>query len=101
MTGADCVLGVDLGTSSVKAVLVDRDGRILGQGRAEYGFVSLHSLWAEQSSDVWLHAFTEAVRETLLRSGVAAQNVRGMAVSAIGGGTALMAASPSSAASTS
>lgn len=89
MTGADCVLGVDLGTSSVKAVLVDRDGRILGQGRAEYGFVSLHSLWAEQSSEVWLHAFTEAVRETLLRSGVTAQNVKGMAVSAIGGGTGI------------
>lgn len=89
MTGADCVLGVDLGTSSVKAVLVDRDGRILGQGRAEYGFVSLHSLWAEQSSEVWLQAFTEAVRETLLRSGVTGQCVKGMAVSAIGGGTGI------------
>ena len=42
MTGADCVLGVDLGTSSVKAVLVDRDGRILGQGASR--------IWLRQSA---------------------------------------------------
>lgn len=89
MTAVDCVLGVDLGTSSVKAVLVDRDGHILGQGRAEYGFVSLHSLWAEQTSEVWLKAFVEVVKETLLRSGVSGQSVKGLAVSAIGGGTGI------------
>ncbi len=89
MTGVDCVLGVDLGTSAVKVVVVDRDGAILGQGRAEYGFVSLRTLWAEQSSDVWLHALAHAVQDSLLRSAVNPQRVAGMAISAIGGGTGI------------
>lgn len=89
MAAGECVLGVDLGTSAVKAIAVDRDGNSLGQGRAEYGFVSLHPLWAEQSSEVWLQAFVEAVKETLLHSGVGAQQVAGLAVSATGGGTGI------------
>jgi xylulokinase len=78
-----------MGTSAVKAVIVDRDGSLVGQGRAEYGFVSKHNLWAEQSSEVWLQAFAKVVQETLARSGVSPQRVTAMAVSAIGGSTGI------------
>jgi xylulokinase len=89
MTGVDCVLGADLGTSAVKAIVVDRDGAILGRGRAEYGFVSPQALWAEQSSEVWLRALVQAVRDALLHSGVGGHRIVGMAVSATGGGTGI------------
>lgn len=89
MTIMDCVLGVDLGTSSVKAVVVDQDSCLVGQGRVEYGFVSLHNLWAEQSSEVWLQAFAQVVQDTLIRSRIAPQRIAAMAVSATGGGTGI------------
>ncbi|MDR3483454.1 MAG: FGGY-family carbohydrate kinase [Bradyrhizobium sp.] len=89
MTHTDCLLGVDVGTSSVKAVVINREGEILGQGRAEYGYLSRHPLWAEQSSEAWMKGFVEAVKDALQRAAVPPGKVAGMAVSSIGGGTGI------------
>lgn len=87
MDARDHLLGVDVGTSSLKAVIVDRDGTIRGQGRSEYGYVSRHALWAEQTSEAWMTALAAAVRAALTRADVAPGRVAAMAISSIGGGT--------------
>jgi xylulokinase len=59
------VMGIDLGTSSLKAVLMDEAGTVYGQSSREYRFDSPHAGWAEQDPADWWAACTAAVREAL------------------------------------
>jgi len=57
------VLGLDLGTTEVKAGLVTLDGRLLALGRSGYGLdVSGGHGWAEQDPGSWWSAVVSAVR---------------------------------------
>jgi xylulokinase len=57
------LLGIDLGTSSVKAVLIDRGGRHVRSAAREYPIVARRPGWAEQDPRDWWRAAVEAVRE--------------------------------------
>jgi xylulokinase len=59
------LLGLDLGTGSAKAVLLSANGRIIGQGTAEYAVRSPRPGWAESNPGDWWHAAVVAVREAL------------------------------------
>jgi xylulokinase len=59
------LLGVDLGTSSVKVLLVTETGQILGRGSAEYPIRHPRPGWAEQHPDDWWQATVAAVRQAL------------------------------------
>jgi len=59
------LLGIDLGTSSVKALLVGETGQVLGQGGAEYEIRRPHPGWAEQDPTDWWDATASAVRQAL------------------------------------
>ena len=79
MDTCDHLLGVDVGTSSIKAVIVDRDGAIRGQGRSEYGYVSRHALWAEQTSEAWMNGLVAAVHDAVAgRKGAFARMIAGV-----------------------
>lgn len=57
------VLGIDLGTSEVKAGLVTLDGRLLGLARAGYPMeIGGGPGWAEQDPGAWWSAVVSAVR---------------------------------------
>ncbi|MGI8457152.1 MAG: xylulokinase [Propionibacteriaceae bacterium] len=56
-------LGIDLGTSSIKAVLTDGTGRPLRQAVAAYPVESPHPAWAETDPELWWSAITDAVGE--------------------------------------
>ncbi|MCS7260980.1 MAG: FGGY family carbohydrate kinase, partial [Anaerolineae bacterium] len=59
------LLGIDLGTSSVKAVLVDREGQMLGIGSAEYPVLMPRPDYAEQDPEMWWQATGMAVRQAV------------------------------------
>jgi xylulokinase len=59
------VLGIDLGTSQVKALVMTPDGEILGRGRAGYPVVSPGEGLAETDPAEWWRATEAAVREAL------------------------------------
>jgi xylulokinase len=57
------VLGLDLGTTEVKAGLIDLDGRLIGLARSGYALdVSGGHGWAEQDPGAWWSAVVSAVR---------------------------------------
>ncbi|MCI8591797.1 MAG: xylulokinase [Lachnospiraceae bacterium] len=56
-------MGVDLGTSSVKAVLMGEDGRITGLSQREYGMDKPRATYAEQDMEVLWRAVREALCE--------------------------------------
>lgn len=59
----DCFLGIDLGTSSVKALVVDAAGQTRGMGGASYPVHHPEPGFAEQDPDDWWHGAVAAVRQ--------------------------------------
>jgi len=54
-------LGIDIGTSGVKAVVLDTAGTVVGQGIAPLAVQRPQPLWSEQDPDAWWQATTAAV----------------------------------------
>ncbi len=75
------LLGVDAGTSSVKAVLLDLRGNLCAVCQAEYPLHHLRSGWVEQEPEDWWTATCKAVRGALAKVEHGPERVLGMAVS--------------------
>jgi xylulokinase len=58
-----CVLGIDLGTSSLKCVVMDAAGDIRASAERSYPTHSPHPGWAEQTPDDWIDALQSAISE--------------------------------------
>jgi xylulokinase len=63
------LLGIDLGTSSVKVVVYSTGGKIIGLGSAEYPILTPQPGWAEQDPQQWWSATVYAVRRALNAAG--------------------------------
>lgn len=72
-------LGIDIGTSGVKAIIVDEVGVLLAQAGAALTVQRPHDLWSEQDPDDWWEATQAAVRalDPVLRAGVQAIGLAG------------------------
>lgn len=62
MTG-DALIGADLGTGSMKAILVDPLGCLCGEASCEYPMHHPHTGWNENDPQDWVDAFVGCVRE--------------------------------------
>lgn len=76
-------IGIDIGTTGVKAALIEIDGRILADATIEHDLHSPHSGWAEEDPRDWIAGTRAALRQLtqspeLDRNGVAAIGVSGM-----------------------
>ena len=56
---------MDLGTGSVKALLLNEDGTPLGQSSASYPVDAPYAGWAETSPEDWWDASVKAVRDAV------------------------------------
>ena len=56
------VLGIDLGTSGCKTVLVARNGKILASATAAYPLSTPRPLWSEQDPSDWWKGLVQSVR---------------------------------------
>jgi xylulokinase len=54
-------LGIDVGTSAIKAVLVDGDQAVLAEAAVPLDVQRPHPLWSEQDPEAWWHAVEAAV----------------------------------------
>jgi xylulokinase len=80
MTDRPFLLGVDIGSSTCKVMLTDREGRSLGQGQAAYVPHLPRPYWAEMDPELWYSSFAVAVRHCLSAAGVAARDVLALSV---------------------
>jgi gluconokinase len=62
VSGGDVVVGVDLGTTSTKAVAYDTSGRELARASAGYPLEEPHPGWAEQDPELILDAVLSSIR---------------------------------------
>lgn len=63
----ECFVGIDLGTSSVRAVAVDREGRTIADGQCEYDIMKPELNWAEQDMEQLWQSTVQAIREMLAK----------------------------------
>lgn len=74
-------LGLDLGTSGLRALLADGEGRALGTADAAYGVAHPHPGWSEQDPQDWITACTAAVAELRAAQPAAFAALKGIGLS--------------------
>ena len=57
------ILGIDIGTTSVKALLISESGALAAEGKADHDLISAHPGWAEENAEVWRSNAVAAVRQ--------------------------------------
>ena len=75
------LLGVDLGTSSVKTVLMDHHGKLAAICQQEYTFDIPREGWAEQDPVVWWQAAVATIRGALAQAAVSPDDIDGVGFS--------------------
>lgn len=83
------LLGTDIGTSGTKTILMDTKGNLIAQDLQEYDVLTPKPLWAEQWPDVWLDATKTSIKNTVQKSGIPAEKIRGIAISGLYGGSGI------------
>ena len=61
----DLYIGIDLGTSAVKLLLVDGTGNIINTVTREYPLILPRPGWSEQDPSEWWHAVVTGIRELI------------------------------------
>ena len=75
-------LGIDVGTSGSRAVLIDETGNVVASATVEHApFVSPEIGWAEQSPADWWRASATAVRAVLATENLRAEEIGGIGFS--------------------
>ncbi len=74
-------LGLDLGTSGLKALLIDEDQKIIASAHAELHVSRPHQSWSEQQPQDWIKAAEAAITQLKAEHGAALKNVHGIGLS--------------------
>ncbi|UNK71092.1 FGGY family carbohydrate kinase [Microbacterium sp. H1-D42] len=77
-----CTLGVDIGTSSSKGVLVAEDGSILASATRAHAVDRPHTGWVEMDAHIWWDEFVAITRE--LSAAVSDAEITAVGVSGMG-----------------
>lgn len=75
------LMGIDLGTSSVKALITDETGEVKGIGQVGYEILTPRVGYAQQDPAVWWNSTKKAVAEALQKSGIIAEELKGIGFS--------------------
>ncbi|WNR47109.1 xylulokinase [Paenibacillus roseipurpureus] len=74
-------MGLDLGTSAIKCILVDEKGTVIGSHSVEYPLSQPQPGWAEQQPEDWWNATVAGIRGLLTSTGVTGAEVGGIGFS--------------------
>jgi xylulokinase len=74
-------LGVDIGTSGTKSLLIDAQGRILAEASAGYEVLMPRPMWTEQDPDAWWDATVKTIRAVVRKAKVPAADIKAIGLS--------------------
>lgn len=75
------VIGIDLGTSSVKTLLVNQHGEIQGEASDSYPLIQERPGYSEQDPEAWVRSTLVCLKQLLKDSGVRAEDIEGISYS--------------------
>jgi len=78
------LLGVDVGTTSVKCVLFDQRGKVVASGRSEYELLMPQPGFVEAEAETYWNAFKESLTKTLNESKASSREILGIGISSQG-----------------
>ena len=76
--GMNYFVGIDVGTTGTKTVLVSEKGRIVASATGEYPMQTPHPQWAEQDPEDWWRATVSSLCEVMATSDVDAAAISGI-----------------------
>lgn len=82
MAEAPHLLGIDIGAGSLKATVIDLDGRVKGTGSGPVATATPHLGWTEQDPEDWYRAACTAVPSALAEAGLSGDDVAALSFSA-------------------
>jgi len=74
------LVGLDVGTSGVKAIAISASGEVLARAEREYPLSTPQPGWAEQDPASWEQALGESVRELRTMTGTGRDDVTMLAL---------------------
>jgi xylulokinase len=72
------LVGIDVGTTGAKALLIDEEGRVLASEMSEYPMYTPRPQWAEQDPEDWWQATIGALRRVIGESRADAASIAGI-----------------------
>ncbi|GAB6116682.1 xylulokinase [Thermoanaerobacter brockii subsp. lactiethylicus] len=74
-------IGIDLGTSAVKIILIEEKGNVIGSTSKEYPVYYPQPGWSEQNPEDWWNATKDGIRELIIKTGVKNGDIKGIGLS--------------------
>lgn len=78
------IIGIDIGTSSTKGMLVSTAGTVIKQAKQSYDLETPYASWAQADARDWLVAVTKVISE--LTSGIDCQTIIALGIDGLYGG---------------
>ena len=75
------LMGIDVGTSGVKVILISEEGNVVTERSSSYGIISPHPSWFEQNPEDWWTAASACIKETLSEEGIKPSDIAGIGLS--------------------
>jgi len=76
------VIGCDVGSQAVKAILLTAEGQRVAECGADYAIQYPRPTWAEQDANDWIAALTKAIHGLLKESGASPDQIRAIGLDA-------------------
>src|SRR5512143_1640985 len=75
------LMGIDIGTTATKIILIDLDGHVVASAEESSTLLSQYAGWAEEDANEWWQNVCRGVPRCLEQAGIAAAQVAAVAVS--------------------
>ena len=75
------MMGIDIGTSCAKCVVLSPDGRVLARASRDYPLLTPRPGWAEQDPAWWVEAAFDSIRRIFETSGIRSEEIDGIGFS--------------------
>ncbi len=75
------IIGLDVGTSGCKAVIIDEKGVMVDSAVKEYPLYTPHPGWSEQNPEDWWHASVYSINNLLEKSKINPRLIKGIGLS--------------------
>ncbi|MEN6548136.1 MAG: xylulokinase [Armatimonadia bacterium] len=75
------LMGIDVGTSGTKTIIVNDKGKIIARATVEYPLYSPHPGWSEQDPADWWQATVESIRQVLAQAKLTGKQIVGIGLS--------------------
>jgi xylulokinase len=72
------LLGIDVATTGVKALLIDEEGSVIGSANTEQPLYTPQPLWSEQEPADWWNGAVKSIRQVLAETGTPPEAVQGI-----------------------